>query len=114
MALLAGKDLNMVIKTKLRAFALGSSVGAVLSIAIFTSGMLNIWITPLWQEVLFLPGFVSGFAFYDCCDSWFSGYMGDYPVLVVGIITVSITYGIVAVGLLAVVRLVLRKRRLEM
>jgi hypothetical protein len=77
-----------------RAFATGAISGLVASIAMIATDTLNVIFTPLWQRVLFYPGFVVGGSLWDCCERWFDGTWAEGY----GVLAVALSYGLIALA----------------
>ena len=63
---------------------------------------LNIIFTPLWQKIVFFPGFVIGEVLYRRCGSAFpdsQDWCEEYGTLLIGIAAVGLSYGLLAVGI---------------
>lgn len=86
----------MITRTGRRAFLCGAIFGAATSWVLLVSGVGQVWMPPLWQYLAFYPGLVSGWAFYDCCNHWFSATTALRVSETVGILAVAVTYGLVA------------------
>lgn len=95
--------------TMRRAFIAGAMGGILASVIVIASGFLDVFFAPRWQQLLFYPGFVSGWAFYNCCSGWFSHAEGVATIL--GVFTVGLYYGLVAMMLFGLVRLFATHRR---
>ena len=83
--------------TNRRVFALGAVIGIVLSGSMVFTGSVEIFFPPLWQQVLFYPGFLVGGLFYRFCSNWFPG--AENAALYIGMLAVSVSYGFAAMGL---------------
>jgi hypothetical protein len=92
--------------TKRWIFALGMIIGVVLSVVTVVAGSVSVFSTPLWQKVLLFPGFLAGLLFYKYCNSWLPG--AEDAALFIGILSVGVSYGFVAMGLWRWVRWVNR------
>lgn len=84
--------------TSRKAFAIGSSIGLVFAAAVVLSGALDVFLTPLWQEILLYPGFVAGRRFYYLTE----GSIAQGATVWVGVLAVGAAYGGLAVLLRAV------------
>ena len=94
-----------------RAFVVGFCLGVGTSTVMVLSQSVQVWWTPLWQEILLFPGIHLGSAFYDCCRTWFPASWDLWPALFVGIVSVGLWYGIVCCGLFLLLRQLSSRRR---
>jgi len=83
----------MIKMTRSRAFFLGGIIGII-----FSATTVEILFPPLWQKVLFFPGFVVGGLFYR----WFPEALN--LAIYLGILTVGVSYGLVALGIWLIFR----------
>lgn len=87
-----------------RAFITGAIGGMSASVILITSGFLEVFFTPRWQELLFYPGLVAGWAFYNCCRGWFAASIdAENVAMILGVLTVGLYYGLVAMALFALI-----------
>jgi hypothetical protein len=90
-----------------RTFALGAGIGVALSAGLVLTGRLDVFFTPLWQKVVFFPGFVAGWTVYDSCGGVLRAFprarewCQQYGWMLAGIAAVGLAYGLVAVGIRA-------------
>lgn len=99
--------------TMRRAFIAGAIGGVSASVAVIASGFLEVFLPPRWQQLFFYPGFVSGWAFYNCCSGWFASYSQAQNVAIaLGVITVGLFYGLLAMTLFGLVACFAAHRRL--
>jgi hypothetical protein len=96
----------MIKLTNRKAFVLGAIIGIVLISVTILTGSLNIFYTPLWQEILFFPGFLVGGLFYRYFSSLLpaAGDIAGY----IGILAVAASYGFATIGLWCLFRLLNR------
>lgn len=87
-------------------FLIGAGIGVVLSAGVIFSGSLLVFLPPLWQRILFFPGFVVGGALYGGCGSLFPHarrWCEQYGILWAGVAAVGAAYGLAAIGIRALI-----------
>jgi hypothetical protein len=85
-----------------KTFLLGVGIGLVVPTGMALTGTLDVFFTPLWQKIVFFPGFVAGDMLYRRCGAALpmsQGWCEEYGTLLVGIAAVGLTYGLVAIGI---------------
>jgi len=88
-------------------FLLGFGLGVVVPSGMALTSTLHVLFTPLWQKIAFFPGFVVGEALYRRCESAFPNsqdWCEEYGTLLIGIAAVGLSYGLLALGIRALVR----------
>jgi len=86
-----------------RLFTIGSMIGWAASALVVATDSVDMFSIPAWQPVLFYPGVLAGTTFYSCCRNWFSAAWEYNAAVGVGVLVVGLSYGVVALGVGAVV-----------
>lgn len=86
-----------------RLFTVGSVIGLAASALAVVTDSIDMFSISTWQKVFFFPGLLAGTAFYDCCRSWLPASWEYNAAEAVGVLAVVLSYGVVAIGLGAVV-----------